>query len=99
MAKRIVYDYEALSATSANLRNFAEEIKREGTALLTNIENATEKWEGDSKTKFINVMQSTVKKYVEITFPDAVKEFANVLDQDAKAMKTADEEVAKGISV
>lgn len=99
MAKTIVYDYEALQSTSASIKAHAEEIKSAGTTLISALETATTNWEGASKDKFMQVINNTVKQYVETTFPQSVTEFANVMDKDAEAMKTADDDVANGINV
>lgn len=96
MADRIVFDYDAMSASVANIKNIAAQYASAAQTLKSGIDSAISNWEGDSKNKFVQLF-STVYTYTHQDIPQMVTGLAELLEGNAKAMSDTDSEIAKNI--
>lgn len=98
MAKEIVFDYKMINNLVVKLQGtYTDNFKTAGETLINNLNNAFSGADGKSVKKFLSLVDESIKKYVVQEIPNAIKEIGNVLNQNAKAMKDADEEISKAL--
>lgn len=97
MDRDIVYDYGKMKDAATNIRNIATDYGKLGEEFLKAIEGHMSSWEGDSKDKFLTLLEGEVRRYIVEEIQKMLNSFAQLLETDADEMKKADEQVAAGI--
>jgi len=94
----IRFDYTQMSTAVTKMR---EDIKAKyvtaGNKLLEDFSDAVSSWEGDSKEKMMTLFNTAINKYLTESIPNAIEALATLLDENAKAMQNADNQIATQI--
>jgi uncharacterized protein YukE len=97
MANAIEFDYEKMSTAESSIRNIAGEYKTAATTFQSAFEEAIASWEGDSKNKLLELVQTNVMQYLN-SLETAVNGLATLLKENATEMQTVDSELSESIS-
>lgn len=68
-----------------------------GAKLVEDFQNAVASWEGDSKEKLVTLFQTAVNDYLTNSIPNALEALATLLEENAKQMSQADQQIADQI--
>ena len=97
MSTKIEFDYEKMEAAAQKIDQCAENYTKAANTLINALDSSTASWEGASKTKFMNLVNGSVKEYILVSVPQMVKGLADLLRNNEKVMQNADDEIAKNI--
>ena len=97
MAEAIVFDYEKMSSTVANIKTVAGEYKTAAVRFQNDFQSAIEGWEGESKNKMISLVNDNIMTYLN-NLENAVNGLATLLESNANEMKKADDSIAESIN-
>lgn len=96
-AQRIRYDSERMQAAANNVRNLAQQYNAAASQFNNSFESATAEWEGASKEKMLAFVEGPVNKYLSDTVQQVLDALAKLLEENARQMQEADEELARNI--
>ena len=92
------FNYTAMSNASTQIRNTIKTAYvNAGNKLVDDFQAAISEWQGESKEHMETLMAGAVKEYLTKSIPDALEALANLLDENAKQMHNADNEIANQI--
>lgn len=97
MAERIVFAYPEMEEAAKKIDTASNEYAQAASTLISALEAATASWEGDSKNKFTNLLENSIKPYIADQIPQMVSGLATLLRNNATTMQNADAEIAKNI--
>jgi len=97
MADKIVFRYEAMNSCVQTIRGILEQYKTAAGTFNSDFNAAISEWEGDSKEKMKAFIDGAVNEYLAETIPNIVDALATILEENAKQMKDADEQIAANI--
>ena len=93
----IIFNYPQMQKAVQDIRQYAGEYRTAAATLKDQIESSTAAWTGASKNKFMAFMNGDVNKYTGVSIPEMVEALATLLEENAKQMKTADDELANSL--
>ena len=97
MANNIVYDYAAMEAAVKAINDIAENYRKAGATFQSKFIEAINLWEGDSKNKVATLINGDVNTLLTVQVPSFVNALADLLNENIKQMKAADEQIAGSI--
>ena len=97
MADRIIFAYPEMEAAANKITTASGNYSQAATTLISALTTASATWEGESKTKFMNLVENSIKPYVCEQVPNMVTGLATLLTNNATTMQKADAEIAKNI--
>ena len=97
MADRIVFSYPEMGDVVSKLRGYAQQYEQAADTFRSAIQTATASWEGASKDKFTQLVESSVYQYMHTSVPEMVKGLATLLEGNATTMTEADQQIAQNI--
>ena len=93
----IIFNYPQMQAAAKEIRQYAEEYRIAANALKEKIEANTTAWTGASKNRFIAFIDGAVYQYTSSSIPATMEALAQLLEQNAEQMKSADQELADSL--
>lgn len=93
MATKIVFDYTKMSAAVATIKNLSTQYAAAASEFKTSMTAATSSWEGASKEAFMAFINGPVNTHIGTNVPKMVTGIATLLENNATAMKEADDKV------
>jgi WXG100 family type VII secretion target len=97
MADRIVFAYPEMDEAANKIDTASSDYAQAANTLISALEAASASWEGDSKNKFSNLLENSIKPYICTQVPQMVTGLATLLRSNATTMQNADAEIAKNI--
>lgn len=97
MADRIIFAYPEMEAASNKINTASSNYLQAANTLISALTAASATWEGESKTKFMNLVENSIKPYVCEQVPNMVTGLATLLTNNSTTMQNADAEIAKNI--
>ena len=94
----IIFQYPQMDIAINTIKDtIAERYNQAGLALITQIQSATENWDGASKAKFWNLIDGSVRNYTTKIIPQIVESLADMLRANKEQMQQADQTIANSI--
>lgn len=93
----IVFRYPEMQTAANEIKELAGQYRSAASAFESEFLSSVSGWEGDSKDKMSAFISGPVKEYMEQTVPKLLESLADLLDANAKQMKSADEQIAQNI--
>ena len=93
----IVFRYPEMQTAANEIKQLATQYRTAASTFESDFISAISGWEGDSKDKMSAFISGPVKEYMEQTVPKLLDSLADLLDANAKQMKSADEQIAQNI--
>lgn len=93
----IVFRYPEMETAANEIKGLAAQYKSAASTFESEFLSAVSGWEGDSKDKMSAFISGPVKEYMEQTVPKLLESLAELLDANAKQMKSADDQIAQNI--
>lgn len=97
MSKGIRFNYVEMQNAAKDIYDIKEKYMNAGNKLVSDLEESTKNWEGKAKEKFIQLVDGDINEYVTTKIPQAIESIAKLLEENAKSMKQADQEIADAI--
>lgn len=97
MAEKIVFKYNDMASTAVKIRDIKQQYIDAANTYVSSTITAVEGWEGASKEKFVMLINDSVKTYIGVTIPEIVETLAKMLEENARQMQDADEQIAAAI--
>jgi WXG100 family type VII secretion target len=96
-AQRIRYDSERMMAVAREVQAMNSEYSAAASQFNNQFESATSEWQGASKDKMLAFVEGPVAQYLTQTVPQLLEALGKLLEENAKQMQEADEEIARNI--
>lgn len=97
MADKIVFNYDEIADVVTKIENLAGKYEEASNTFQTNMGTAIANWEGKSKDTFNTYITTKVKQYMGTDIPNMINGIAKLLEENAQAMKDADDQVANNM--
>lgn len=97
MANRIVFQYPQMESVATKINSYAAEYEQAAQAFLSEMQAATASWEGESKDKFMALVEDSVFNYMHVSVPQMVQGLGDLLKANIQTMQETDAEIAKNI--
>ena len=96
-AQRIRYDSERMMSVAREVQAMTSEYSAAANQFNNQFESATAEWQGASKDKMLVFVEGPVAKYLTDTVPQLLEALGKLLEENARQMQEADEELANSI--
>ena len=97
MADRIIFAYPEMEAAANKINTASDNYLQAANTLISALQAASATWEGDSKTKFMDLVENSIKPYICDQVPQMVTGLATLLNNNTTTMQNVDAEIAKKI--
>ena len=97
MADRIVFNYDKITEVVKKIEAKAKEYETASNDFQKEMASAIANWEGKSKDTFNTYITTKVKQYMGTDIPNMINGIAKLLEENAQAMKDADDQVANNM--
>lgn len=95
----IIFRYEEMNAAASRIEAISESYRAAGETLINELLTAIEPWEGESKNRFLQLIEGDVQAYLITAVPQTVLSLSQMLKSNSDQMLNADQTLSQNIPV
>ena len=93
----ITYRFAEMESAAVEVDGYVDQYKQAAQTLIESLNSITSKWEGESKDKFISLVNGAVQEYIVDSIPQIVSVIAAEIRQSSENMSQTDASLAENI--